>query len=102
MKTYRHTCPECGKKFENSMPATKYCCITCRCASVSRKEMQRYREKYHPVENLIYTCVACGRRILVHGRSANRKYCDDCLADMGTFGTKLLMSRKDLREEAIG
>lgn len=102
MKTYRHTCPECGKNFQNSWPATKYCCITCRCASVSRKEMQRYREKYQPAESLIYTCTACGRRILVHGRSANRKYCDDCLANMGAFGSKLLMSRKDLQEEAIG
>ena len=102
MKTYQHTCPECGKSFTSAWPATKYCCITCRCASVSRKEMKRYREKHPPAESMIYTCTTCGRRMLVHGRSANRKYCDECLADMGVIGNQLLTSRKDLPEEVIG
>ena len=96
-REYRKICAVCGTEFSGTSPAARYCCADCRRAADRAK--YRERKPRRRVTTGTYTCTKCGRRVTVYGRTANRKYCGECLANMGAHGRTLLQNRRELREE---
>lgn len=89
---YKHTCPQCGKDFENSKIDSIYCNKECYLAAVRAQNAANFEKKAEEktkklaqkalkkVKPLTKPCERCGIEIVA--TSGRKKYCDKCAHEL--------------------
>ena len=84
-------CQQCGKEFEASRKDAKYCSGAC-----GKKASRERISKGISSKNKI--CAKCGKEFTIKNNAFSRRYCYDCIPEIGNTGAA---NRKIIKKWAV-